>query len=155
MTFFCRQLFVITIVNFKYCLGYTTVNFFCAARNICCNISSVDNTLSKTLSVYRKLFFICLVVFVELFLTCFCCVYFSYFSFNIWHAAALYFDGVTIELFTKFLAWEKAPSYKNEKIILDFRFDINTKWSVKQNNILLSISLAVVSGKIIQSLPTV
>ena len=54
------------------------------------------------------------------------------------------------------MAWEKALSDKVGKVILDFRFDINAKWSVKPINILLSISFAAVSGVcgvIPQSLP--
>ena len=72
-------------------------------------------------------------------------VVFVYFSFNIWHAAVPYFDGVRIDEFTKFMTWKKVLSYKIEKIICDFCFDINTKWRFKPNNISFSILFAVVA----------
>ena len=68
---------------------------------------------------------------------------FAYFGFNICHEAITYFDGVTIELFTKFMTWRKVLSYKIQKIISDFCFDVSTKWRVKPNNISFSISLVV------------
>ena len=66
-----------------------------------------------------------------------------YFGFNIWHAAVAYFDGFTIEQFTKFMTWQKLLSYKIQKIIFDFCFDINTKWRVKPNNISFCISFVI------------
>ena len=50
-----------------------------------------------------------------------------YFGFIIWHAAVAYFHGVTIEQFAKFITWSKMLSYKIEKIISEFCFDISTK----------------------------
>ena len=82
---------------------------------------------------------------------------FVYFGFNIWHAPVAYFDDVTIEQFTKFMAWWKVLSYKIQKIISFFCFDINTKWRVKPNDIPFSISFAAadifVCGTTLQSLP--
>ena len=66
-----------------------------------------------------------------------------YFGLNIWHAAVAYFDGFTIEQFTKFMTWQKLLSYKIQKIIFDSCFDINTKWRVKPNEILFYISFVV------------
>ena len=68
---------------------------------------------------------------------------FVYFSFNIWHAAVAYFDDVTVEQFTRLMAWGKVLSYKTQKIISDFCFDISTKWRVKPNNISFSVSFVV------------
>ena len=68
---------------------------------------------------------------------------FVYFGFNIWYEAAAYFDGVAIEQFTKFMTWQEVLSYKIQKIISNFSFDINTKWRVKPNNIFFSISFVV------------
>ena len=48
--------------------------------------------------------------FVQLFKDVFVAI--VYFGFNIWNAAAAYFDIVTIEQFTKFMAWGKVFSYK-------------------------------------------
>ena len=71
--------------------------------------------------------------------------------------AVAYFDCVTIEQFTKFMMWRKVLSYKIEKIISKFCFDISTKWRVKPNNISFSVSFVVadifVWGVILQSLP--
>ena len=66
---------------------------------------------------------------------------FVYFGFTNWHLG--YFDGVAIEQFTKFMAWRKALSYKIQKIISDFYFDINNKWRLKQNNSSFSFSFVV------------
>ena len=63
---------------------------------------------------------------------------FMYFGFNIWHAAIAYFDGVTIEQFTKSMTWWKVVFYNIRKIFSDFCFGI--KWRVKTNNISFSIS---------------
>ena len=68
---------------------------------------------------------------------------FLYFGFNIWQAAVAYFDGVTVEQFTKFMKRGKVLSYKTQKIISDFCFDISTKWRVKPNNISFSVSFVV------------
>ena len=80
-----------------------------------------------------------------------------YFGFNIWHAAVAYFDDVVIEQFIKVMTWWEVLSYKIQKIILNFCFDINTKWKVKPNNISFSISLFVADifacGVILQILP--
>ena len=58
---------------------------------------------------------------------------------------------------TKFMTWQKILSYKTQKIMSNFCFDINTKWRVKPNNILLSISFVVdvilVCRVILQSFP--
>ena len=67
---------------------------------------------------------------------------FIYFSFNNWHVG--YFDAVAIEQFTKFMTWKKVLSYKIERIITDFHFDINNKWRLEQNNISFSFSFVVV-----------
>ena len=84
---------------------------------------------------------------------------FVYFGFNIWHAAVAYFDGFTIEQFTKFMTWQKLLSYKIQKIIFDFCFDINAEWRVKPNKVLFCISFVVtgifVCWVILQSLPIV
>ena len=81
---------------------------------------------------------------------------FVYFGFNIRHAAVAYFC-VMIEQLTKFMTWWKELSYKIQKKISDFCFDISTKWRVKPNNISFSISFVVtdifVWGVILQSLP--
>ena len=66
---------------------------------------------------------------------------FVYFSFNNSHVG--YFDGVAIEQFTKFMTWRKVLSYKIQKIISDFYFDINNKWRLKQNNNSFSFSFVV------------
>ena len=153
MTLFFKQFFVVTIANFKYCLGYTKVNFFFITMNICSH---------KTLSVLRTLLFICTVaelVMWMFFLSFFWGVFvvFLYFGFNIWDAAVAYFDGVTIEQFTKFMTWRKVLSYVIQKIISDFCFDINTKRRVKPNKISSSIWFVVgnifVCRVILQSLP--
>ena len=65
-----------------------------------------------------------------------------YFSFNIWAAAVADCDSVMTEQFTNFMTWRKVLSYKIQKIISNFCFDINAKWRVKLNNILFSISFA-------------
>ena len=67
---------------------------------------------------------------------------FVYFSFNIWHAAVAYFDDVTVEQFTRLMAWGKVLS-KTQKVISDFCFDISTKWRVKPNSISFSGSFVV------------
>ena len=41
------------------------------------------------------------------------------------------------------MTWEKVLSYKTQKIISDFCFDISTKWRVKPNNISFSVSFVV------------
>ena len=68
---------------------------------------------------------------------------FVYFGFDIWHAVVAYFDGVTIEQFTKFMAWWKVLSFKIQKKFLDFCFDFGTKWRIKLNNISFSILFIV------------
>ena len=132
MVLFCKVLFVVTIANFKFCFRYAKVNFFFITRNVCHDLLLADNTLSKTSSVWRALFFICTVVEVDvwIFLLSFLqdvFVLFVYFGFDICQAAVAYFDDVTVEKFTKFITWEKVPSYKIKKIISDFCFDISSK----------------------------
>ena len=68
---------------------------------------------------------------------------FVYFDFNVWHAAVAYFDDVTVEQFTKLMTWGKVLSYKTQKIIFNFCFDISTNWRVKPNNISFSVSFVV------------
>ena len=69
---------------------------------------------------------------------------FVYFGFNIWPADVAYFDGVTIEQFTKFMTWRKVLSCKIKKIISYFCCDISTKWRVEPNNRSFYISFVVV-----------
>ena len=66
-----------------------------------------------------------------------------YFGFNIWYAVVTYVHCVTIEQFNKFIMWGAMLSYKIQKRISDFCFDINSKWRVKPNSILFSILFVV------------